>query len=60
MFGPVGAKWHHLISLGKAIVLGLYNGAPRVAFWGYGGRILDLNPRRPHVSEHRGVTTPDW
>ena len=36
-------------------LLWLYNGAPLVAFygtlgtlWGYGGRILDLNPRRPH------------
>ena len=31
--------------------LWLYNDAPLVAFTtrlGYGGRILDLNPRRPH------------
>ena len=31
--------------------LWLYNGAPLVAFYdtlGYGGRILDFNPRRPH------------
>ena len=31
--------------------LWLYNGAPLVASYdtlGYGGRILDLNPRRPH------------
>ena len=31
--------------------LWLYNGAPLVAFYdtlGYGGRIIDLNPRRPH------------
>ena len=31
--------------------LWLYNGTPLVAFYdtlGYGGRILDLNPPRPH------------